>query len=182
MPAKAQKIDPLELLRAIEQRSLETAAGLPQQEEIKGTSLAIGFKVGEMNFVTPVNEVVELLTYPQMSKVPGTKSWVKGIANVRGNLLPIMDLKDYLVRESTALGLRSRVLVVNHEGVFAGLLVDDVLGLKHFLEEEHSRKLPDTDNFIKSYMTGVYKQDGEEWGVFSMHALAKSPLFLQVAV
>ena len=114
--------------------------------------------------------------------MPGTKSWVKGIANVRGNLLPIMDLKDYLMRETTELSFKSRVLVVNHDGIFAGLLVDEVLGLKHFQDEDYSRKLPNADNFLKSYMTGAYKQDTEEWGVFSMHALAKSPLFLQIAV
>lgn len=178
----AKKIDPLELLRSLEKRSLEHSKGLPQQEDIKGKSLVIGFCVGDMRLVTPVDEVTELLTYPEMSRVPGTKSWVKGIANVRGNLLPIMDLKDYLMREATNLSLKSRVLVVNHEGIFAGLLVDEVLGLKHFQDEDYSHKLPNADNFLKSYMTGTYKQDSEEWGVFSMHSLAKSPLFLQIAV
>ena len=142
----------------------------------------IGCRVGVLRWVTPGNEVTKLLTYPEMSRVPGTKSWVKGIANVRGNLLPIMDLKDYLMREATHLSLKSRVLVVNHEGIFAGLLVDEVLGLKHFQDEDYSHKLPNADNFLKSYMTGAYKQDSEEWGVFSMHSLAKSPLFLQIAV
>jgi len=182
MPATAKKIDPLELLRSLEKRSLEHSKGLPQQEDIKGTSLVIGFRIAGMQLVTPVDEVTELLTYPAMSRVPGTKSWVKGIANVRGNLLPIMDLKDYLMRETTKLSIKSRVLVVNHGGIFAGLLVDEVLGLKHFQDEDYSHKLPEADNFLKSYMTGAYKQDTEEWGVFSMHALAKSPLFLQIAV
>ena len=182
MPATAKKNDPLELLHAIEQRSLLNSKGLPQQEDIKGTSLVIGFSVAGKKMVTPVDEVTELLTYPSMSRVPGTKSWVRGIANVRGNLLPIMDLKDYLMREPTELNINSRVLVVSHNGIFAGLLVDEVLGLKHFQDEEYSHKLPDVDNFLKSYMTGVYNQNSEEWGVFSMHALAKSPLFLQVAV
>ncbi len=182
MPATAKKKDPLELLRAIELRSLESSRGLPQQEDIKGTSLVIGFLVAGKKMVTPVDEVTELLTYPAMSRIPGTKSWVRGIANVRGNLLPIMDLKDYLMREPTELNINSRVLVVNHNGIFAGLLVDEVLGLKHFQDEDYSHKLPDVDNFLKSYMTGAYNQDSEEWGIFSMHALAKSPLFLQVAV
>lgn len=181
MPAIAQK-DPVALLRDIERRSLEHAAGLPQQEDIKSTALAMCFRMGDLNFVTPVDEVVELLTYPAISRVPGTKTWVKGIANVRGNLLPIMDLQDYLAKQPTKLTAKSRVLVVNHAGIFAGLLVDEVLGLRHFQEEERKRKLPEVDNFIKSYLIGTYQQDSVEWGIFSMHALAKSPLFLQVAV
>lgn len=182
MAVTAKNNNPLALLRSLEKRSLESAKGLPQQEEIKSTSLVIGFRVADKKMVTPVDEVTELLTYPALSRVPGTKSWVRGIANVRGNLLPIMDLKDYLMREPTELNINSRVLVVDHEGVFAGLLVDEVLGLKHFQDEDFSHKLPDVDNFLKSYMTGAFNQDKEEWGIFSMHALAKSPLFLQVAV
>lgn len=180
--AKAAKIDPVALLSEIEQRSRIHSVGLPQQEEFKSTALAIGFRIGDIKLVTPVDEVAELLIFPPMSRVPGTKSWVKGIANVRGNLLPIMDLNDYLTRQPTVLNVRSRVLVVNHAGVFAGLLVDEVLGLQHFFDEERKRQLPEIDNFIKSYLTGTYVQDGEEWGIFSMYALAKSPLFLQVAV
>ncbi len=181
MNAKAKK-DPIALLQEIEQRCLAHAIGLPQQEEIKSTSLAIGFRIGELKMVTPVDEVTELLTYPSLSRIPGTKTWVRGIANVRGNLLPVMDLQDYLTKQSTELTIKSRVLVVNHDGVFSGLLVDEVLGLRHFQDEERKNKLPEVDNFIKSYLSGSYQQDTEEWGIFSMHALAKSPLFLQVAV
>ncbi|MDT8403129.1 chemotaxis protein CheW [Sulfuriflexus sp.] len=182
MNAKVKKIDPIALLREIERRSIKNAAGLPQQEELKSTSLAIGFRIGGLKMVTPVDEVTELLTYPAMSRVPGTKTWVRGIANVRGNLLPIMDLQDYLTKQPTVLTVKSRVLVVNHGGIFSGLLVDEVLGLRHFQDEERKSKLPEVDNFIKSYLSGAYQQDTEEWGIFSMHALAKSPLFLQVAV
>lgn len=181
MNAKAKK-DPVAVLQEIEQRCLERAIGLPQQEEIKATSLAIGFRIGDLKMVTPVDEVAELLTYPSLSRIPGTKRWVKGLANVRGNLLPIMDLNDYLTKKPTVLTTKSRVLVVNHGGVFSGLLVDEVLGLRHFYDEERKSKLPEVDNFIKSYLSGVYQQDTEEWGIFSMHSLAKSPLFLQVAV
>ena len=182
MAKVATKIDPVALLQEIEQRSRVHAMGLPQQEEFKSTSLAISFRIGDLKLVTPVDEVAELLTYPAMSRVPGTKTWVRGIANVRGNLLPIMDLNDYLTRQPTKLTVKSRVLVVNHAGVFAGLLVDEVLGLHHFLDEERKHQLPELDNFIKSYLTGSYTRDSEDVGIFSMFALAKSPLFLQVAV
>ncbi|MGD9000349.1 MAG: chemotaxis protein CheW [Granulosicoccaceae bacterium] len=182
MADTATKPDPLALLADIDQRSRAHAAGLPQQEDFKSSALAVGFRIGGISLVTPVGEVAELLTYPHMSRVPGTKSWVKGIANVRGNLLPIMDLKDYLTREPTRVDLRSRVLVVNHEGVFAGLLVEEVMGLRHYYDEDFSRKLPECDNFLKSYLVGTYSQEGQELGVFSMHALAKSPLFLQAAL
>ena len=64
MSVTAKKIDALELLLSLEQRSLEHAKGLPQQEDIKGKSLVIGFRIANMQLVTPIDEVVELLTYP----------------------------------------------------------------------------------------------------------------------
>lgn len=183
MSEQAASNQPYALLREIEQRALQRAKGLPLQVKVKNDSLVIGFKIGEHNFVTPVDEVAELLTFPQLSRVPGTKSWVCGVANIRGNLLPIMDLQDYLLKKPTTVTANSRVLVVNHEGVFSGLLVDAVLGLRHFLSENrNNRALPDVDDFIKSYLAGSFIQENEQWGIFSMHALAKSPLFLQVAV
>lgn len=180
--AKPASNDPIALLRSIEQRALQHAKGLPLQVQVKNDSLVIGFRIGEMKFVTPVDEVAELLTYPQLWRVPGTKSWVRGVANIRGNLLPILDLQDYLTKKVTSLTPASRVLVVNHAGVFSGLLVDAVLGLKHFLSETRSRAMPEVDDFVKSYLVGSYMQDDEQWGIFSMHTLAKSPLFLQAAV
>lgn len=183
MSEQAGRNHPYALLREIEQRALQQAQGLPLQLKVKNDSLVIGFRIGTQKFVTPVNEVTELLTYPELSRVPGTKSWVRGVANIRGNLLPIMDLQDYLIKKPTVLTANCRILVVDHEGVFSGLLVDAVLGLKHFLiENRNDRALPDVDDFIKSYLVGSFIQDNEQWGIFSMHALAKSPLFLQVAV
>ncbi|GMR07278.1 MAG: chemotaxis protein CheW [Gammaproteobacteria bacterium] len=180
--AKKQSASPLYLLRDIEKRAILNAAGLPQQDEAKTGWVGIGFKLGDLKLVAPLDEVVELLTYPSLSRVPGTKKWVKGIANIRGNLLPIMDLSGYLTRKPTALTASSRILVVRHAGIYSGLLVDEVLGLKHFLDEERSRTVPNVDNFIKTYLRGSCTQDAQQWGIFSMYSLVESPLFMQVAV
>ena len=37
-----------------------------------------------------------MLAVPPLTRVPGAKTWVKGIANVRGQLLPVLDLRQYL--------------------------------------------------------------------------------------
>lgn len=179
---KKQSVEALYLLRDIETRAILNAAGLPQQDEIKSGWVGIGFSLGGLKLVAPLDEVVELLTYPSLSRVPGTKKWVKGIANIRGNLLPVMDLSGYLTRKSTPLTVTTRVLVVRHAGIYSGLLVDEVLGLKHFLDEERSKSVPDVDNFIKTYLRGSFTQDAQQWGVFSMYSLVESPLFMQVAV
>jgi len=173
---------PVALLHEIERRCREHAAGLPLQVEVKNTKLAIGFRIGTLTLAAPLDEVKEILTYPSLSKVPGAKPWVKGIANVRGNLLPIMDLQGCLGSSQTAINKHSRVLVVNHQEVFAGLLVDEVLGLKHFLDEEQTRELPSVDGPVGDHLKGAYLRDGQHWGVFSMRGFVESARFMQVAV
>ena len=176
------QLDPLTLLQDIESRAHRAAVGLPHREEVRAVWSGIGFRLGPVRLVAPLEEVKEVLTYPAMSRVPGTKPWVKGIANVRGNLLPVMDLKGFLGAEASEVGPRSRILVVNHDGVFAGLLVDDVFGLRHFLVDEGSPSTASQLEAMRPFVKGGFDDEDRHWGVFSLHALAENPLFLQVAM
>lgn len=172
---------PLMLLRDIDRRSRAHAVGLPLQLEVKKTWSGVAFRLANIHMVAPLLEVREILTYPALTPVPGARNWVKGIANIRGNLLPIINLQSYLGNQAALIGRRSRVLVIRHGGVFAGLVVDEVLGMKHFLEEEYSVTPPQVDKAMGAYLEGSYTQDGQCWGVFSMTKLAQHPVFLQVA-
>jgi twitching motility protein PilI len=173
---------PLERLAHLERLCLAHARGLPQQEETEEEWIGIGFRLGDFFLVAPLGEVSEILTPPQLSKVPRTKNWVCGIANVRGNLMPIMDLQAFLYERPASFNRRSRVLVVNHNGVCSGLIVDAVLGLRHFREDQRSDELPGNDDCLHKFMTCAFKAGDEHWGVFSMHGLAETPQFLQAAV
>lgn len=173
---------PLERLVQLERLCLEFASGLPQQQQVEEDWLGIGFRLGDLQLVAPLGEVSEILTPPSLSQVPRTRAWVCGIANVRGNLMPIMDLQGYLYDRSASLNRRSRILVVNHNGVYSGLVVDAVLGLRHFRDEQRCDELPGHDARIHEYMVHGFRDGEEHWGVFSMHRLAETPRFLKAAV
>lgn len=174
--------NPVALLIEIERRARSNAAGLPQQEDLREQWSAIGFQLGERRLLAPLGQVTEILTLPVMTRVPGAKGWVLGIANVRGNLLPIMDLNGYLQGRRTVPGKRSRVLVINHRGVFAGLLVDQVHGLRHFEAATRTGAAPEAETELLPYLEPGFPVHEEVWPVFSMRRLAESPLFMQVAV
>mgnify|MGYP003572127162 FL=1 len=173
---------PLEWLSYLERRCLDNAHALPQQEQSEDEWSGIGFRLGDQYLVAPLGEVAEILTPLSLCRVPRTKSWVCGVANVRGNLMPIMDLQAYLHDRPASMNRRSRILVVNHKGVYSGLVVDAVLGLRHFRDDQRCDELPGDDECIHQYMTYGFRADGEHWGVFSMHALAETPNFLSPAV
>lgn len=173
---------PLEHLVYLQQLCLEHAHGLPQQEEADEEWLGIGFRLGKLQLVAPLGEVAEILTPPGLSRVPRTKNWVCGIANVRGNLMPIMDLQGYLYDRTAVVKRRSRILVVNHDGVYSGLVVDAVMGLRHFRDEQRCDELPGDDEHLHQYMLHGFKVGAEHWGVFSLHAVAQAPQFLKAAI
>ncbi|HHJ13993.1 MAG TPA: purine-binding chemotaxis protein CheW [Gammaproteobacteria bacterium] len=173
---------PLQWLAYLERQCLDCAHALPQKEEGDDDWIGIGFRLGEYSLVAPLGEVAEILTPPSLSRVPRTREWVCGIANVRGNLMPIMDLQAYLYERPASLNRRSRILVVNHQGVYAGLVVDAVMGLRHFQPEERCEEIPVDDERLRPYLRHGFRAGGELWGVFSMFELAETPQFLQAAV
>ncbi len=110
---------PFQLLVDIDQRCRRLAAGLPAQQEAVQSWSGIGFRMGGRFFVAPMGEVGEVLHEPRYTQLPGVKTWVKGVANVRGRLLPIMDLCGFLGTELSPLRKQRRVLVVEHLDVAA---------------------------------------------------------------
>ena len=65
--------DPFELLRKMQQESLENAPGLPQEVEATKLWSGVGFRVGEIMLVTPLDNVLEILPPLPMTPVPSVK-------------------------------------------------------------------------------------------------------------
>lgn len=179
--SQGRPLDPFALLIEIERHTRLAAKGLPEQAAVKNIYSGIGFRLGRDQLLAPMGEVVEILTYPTLTRVPRVKPWVRGLANVRGTLLPVMDLQGCLCGRMTVLTRSSRVLGINNSGVVAGLLVDEVFGMKHFFEENAVTKMGGFDEMIKPYLTTLYDDGSQCWGVFNFRLLAESAEFLQAA-
>ena len=175
-------INPVAILKNIEESCRSSAVGLPRKAEASNAWSGITFRLGGHTLLAPMDQVVEILDVPALSAVPLTQPWVRGIANIRGNLLPVIDLNGYLGNAMTRVTDKSRVLVINYEGIYSGLVVDEVMGLKHFLEEEYMEDWADVDALLQPYIGGGYRRDEQVWGVFSLFTLADSQQFLQAAV
>ena len=171
------------VLGEIEARCRRAATALPRKEIKQGTVWSgIAFRLGACRMIAPLADVVEILTYPELSYVPNTCYWVRGIANVRGNLLPVADLNAYLYGSMTQVTFRTRVLVVDCEGIYSGIVVDDVMGLRYLREEAFVAGIPDMDEPLRPYVSGGCQVDDEVWGIFNLFSLVESPGYLKTAV
>ncbi|MHC8317302.1 chemotaxis protein CheW [Pseudomonas sp. LB3P31] len=176
----SESLTAFELLLQIDQRCRVLAADLPSQPTRQDSWSGIGFRLGEHWYVAPMGEISEVLHEPRLTQLPGVKPWVKGVANLRGRLLPIMDICGFFGLELSAVRKQRRVLVVEHGEVFAGLMVDEVFGLQHFAQGS----LATVDNLsgpIAPFIQGRFQRE-QDWQVFSPFALAQSQAFMHVAL
>ncbi|HEX7340091.1 MAG TPA: chemotaxis protein CheW [Rhodanobacteraceae bacterium] len=173
---------PFELLAEYERLSLAHVAGEPEQIETPGLWRGIGFRVGGHLLAARIDEIDELLTPQVLTPVPGTQAWMKGLANVRGNLVPVVDLGAFLFDMPTRMSGRCRLLVMHHQGTHVGLLVDEILGQRNLGDEQRQSAEPETDERLTRFVDENITLDGQRIGLFSMSRLARAPDFLQAAL
>ncbi len=175
---------PFQVLQNIADRSRQLAVGLPSQQEVQTYWSGIGFTLGGQKFLAPMEQVTEILTAPGYTRLPGVKPWVIGVSNVRGRLVPIIDLgKFFNIPASTQSYRTKRILVIEHHDMLNGLVVESVEGMQHFPVETFSDEgveLPGEG--ISDYADGHYLRNAQPWVVFGVQELVTSQNFMQVAM
>lgn len=180
-PLRELRDDPFELLFQMERRSrlgLATATGSDAAAEWVG----IGCMLGGERFLFRRGQVREVMMMPQfVTAVPGAKEWVAGLANLRGQLLPIVDLRQFLGAGSSRNARTARVLVAESDELLVGIVVDEVFGFRRFSESEFSEELPETEIRCDRYLDGACVRGADSWAVFSMDRLLAAEEFQQAA-
>ena len=173
---------PFELLAEIERRSRQAHSG-QSAGDMSAEWVGVGFRIGEEHFVASRDQVREVLMLPDgMTRVPGARRWLLGIANLRGHLLPLVDVKLLLGSGRTTLRRTTRVISVNHREVPAGLVVDEVLGFRRFSDHDFTDTWPETVVRCDRFLTGAYQRGEDTRPVFDLFDFVESNLFLQAAV
>lgn len=173
--------DPFRLLAELERRGKQCAQGLPAQEEAVEYWNGIGFVLAGQRFVAPMGEVGEILHLPRVTQVPGVKNWMVGIANVRGRLLPVVDLARFFGLPEARSNRDKRVLVVERGEAFSGLIVDAVQGMQYFPVDSHVQQAPQVPSAMQPFIKGQYTRSQDSWALFSPFALVEDPSFMDVA-
>lgn len=88
------------------------------------SSLHVAFRVGNADYVVDANDVLHLETFSEATHVPGAPAFVAGLVQVRGKLVPVVDLRTRFGLAAGERTLDNRVIVVKVGTRVAGLLVD----------------------------------------------------------
>lgn len=176
------KANPFAVLTDIAERSRSAAGGLPEQPQATESWNGIGFVLAGERYVAPMGEVTEILHVPRFTRIPGVQSFLLGAANVRGRLLPLVDLAGFFAVPSSSRSQRERrVLVVEQGDVFSGLVVDAVLGRQFFAADSYTDSFEGLPEMVRPFISGGYAGNEEVWNVFSTVDLLEDERFLDVA-
>lgn len=175
-----QAATPFQILQDIDQRCRRNALGLPTGARVEEDWVGIGFQLKGQRLVAKMSDVAEIISPPATIRVPGVKNWVKGLANVRGMLMPILDMGAFLQSEAKIKRNQARILVINKDSLVAGLQVEEVFGLRRFKPGMRSESAHEGMGTLRPYLDGVFTDDATQWSVFSIEKLVKHEPFLRV--
>ncbi len=174
---------PFEILEDFERRSLAHSSAMPAARQAEQAQWrGVGFRIGDKRYVANFEEVVEIVPLPPVTPVPGAQPWLLGIGNLRGNLFPVIDLKQFLQGERTVFHEGMRVLVMRQNGGDVALTIDELYGQRGFNEQQ---AVPVGELATGRYANFVHKAYGGDeitWGVFSLSTLARTPEFRHAAL
>ena len=174
--------DPFELLKEMERRSRLNAASTNVAPEDPSEWVGVGCLLADERFLIERNQVREVMMMPSMlTRVPGAKEWIAGLANLRGQLLPIIDFRQFLGAGSSRGGRTARVLVAENEDLLVGIIVDEVFGFRRFSSSEFAGEIPQTGLRCERYLDGACSRGDDVWPVLNLRKLMVSQEFLQAA-
>ena len=183
------------------ERLRDFQAGLAEKlKRAEATPLAVnrlGFQIGSHRLLLDLADAGEILTVPDIMPVPLTKSWYRGLANVRGNLFGVVDLSLFAGGPPTPIDKESRLLAFSGDLRFAcGILVSRMLGLRSVadlqpassVDEARATKAPtssDADPDDRLFASWVRERlvdaQAGAWQELEVAALIADPRFLDIA-
>jgi purine-binding chemotaxis protein CheW len=86
-------------------------------------------RLGSSRYTVDMADVAEVIALPPVTRIPGAPGWLSGVANWRGRMLPVLDVRPLLGAETTPLASSARLVVVQVGGITAGLVAEAVPGV-----------------------------------------------------
>ena len=143
---------------------------LQASADLKDESQLVTFLLKDEEFGFDIMSVQEIIRLPKMAKVPRTPAYVDGIANLRGVVLPVIDMRTRFGMERAEATDRTRVLVVDIDGVKTGLRVDRVKQVTRVMRSEIEPPPAAIRGTTSDYLEGVVKLDKGQRIVMALNA------------
>jgi chemotaxis signal transduction protein len=122
----------------------------------------IGFKIADLNFICSFESISEISDVPHLYQLPNLPTWVLGVVNLRGDIVPVVDLDRYLNvshHSSTA----SMLIIIGYGSERVGLLVSGCPNIYCFSLQQKLKINPPISEKLLPYLTSSYLLNEITW-------------------
>ncbi len=109
-------------------------------------------------YIAPINDIIEIQDY---TEVPQTADYVKGVINLRGTVIPVIDLRKKFGMEEREYDKKTCIIVVMINGIKTGLIVDRVSEVLEFSDESIDPAPSMSGQVQVKFMAGIGKMEDE---------------------
>lgn len=137
----------------------------------------VGFRIGDETFGVRIGSVREIVRVPEITNVPNAQETIEGVINLRGKIIPVVDLRKRFGQVEITADKKNRILVVELENKLVGLIVNsasEVLKIPPSQIESPGSVFADGES---SYVTGVGKLKGRLIILLDISKLLHRPEF-----
>lgn len=113
------------------------------------------FNLNEEAYGLKIGSVTEIVGLQKIVAVPDVPNFIKGVINLRGQVIPVMDVRTRFQMSDKAYDDRTVIIVLEHEDTKTGLIVDGVSDVQELNEEEISAPPNNTPHSNQNIMTGI---------------------------
>lgn len=129
------------------------------EEEITESNTYISFYIGDEIYATEMTNVKEILAVPEIRPLPNTMPFMKGIINLRSNMVPILDMRLRCNLEERSYDKQSSILIINIQEKLVGLIVDRVLNVQTIDEKNISETMHYSAQVDRDFLHGICEID-----------------------
>ena len=154
-----------------QQREQQKLSNSPSSKEDNVVQL-VGFVVGNEEFAVPILSIQEIIKPIEWTRVPFTPEFVLGVFNLRGNVLPLIDLRKKFGAENADFDEDVRFIVIKVGEELAGFVIDRLTEALR-LEESSILPPPDTNTERDAMIEGIGRNDDRIITILKVQALLK---------
>jgi purine-binding chemotaxis protein CheW len=117
------------------------------------------FYTDKQLFGIPISDVVQIVGMQDITAVPEFPSYAKGVINLRGTIIPIIDVRLRLKKDEIGYDERTCIIVTNINDSFIGFIVDSVNEVTSIYQDNISDPPRMGADYVNTYITGIAKSN-----------------------
>jgi purine-binding chemotaxis protein CheW len=148
--------------------TLEAPAGLMESTVREQTRTAatssmqlVSFRLSDETYGIEITKIREIILVGEITRVPETPPYIKGLINLRSSVIPVIDLRARFALAENELSQDSRIMVLNVGRRTIGIVVDSVNEVLRISQEQISPAPPTVASLGNQYMTGLVRLEDQ---------------------